>query len=229
MSVRPDRFKPRVEYMSRADALLRIRDLYLLSNPEYSSMAPAERAKVEDGPFPETWEIRLCPAGPTSFSLQCERGESAFDFTDFEVRSVYLQADRTKVDVEFSSQNPVVLENFTARVSAGALKFQHMVNAQAKEITLYVPDSACQFEVAGKEFAGESTINILGVPAEMRLAVSRKIGVRVTGPAATTARFGAPHMTKRGEDWVSQDYETAKCRIRLTFGEEIPNLNVDWK
>jgi hypothetical protein len=63
----------------------------------------------------------------------------------------------------------------------------------------------------------------------VQLLVSRKVGLRVTGPAATTAHFGAPHMTHIGEDWVSQNYETAKCRVRITFGSEVPKLKVGWK
>jgi hypothetical protein len=228
MSVNPDRFRPRVEYTSNANALLQIRDLYLFENPKYSTLPPEERDK-EEGPVAEEWEIRLCPSGPTDFSLECERGESTLDFTDFEVRSVYIQADRTKVDVEFARQNPIVLESFTAHVPAGSFQFRKMLHARAKAMTLFVSDAACQFEITGKEFDGESTINFEGVPAEMQLAVSRKIGVRVTAPAATAARFAAPHVTQTGEDWVSQGYETATCRIRLTFAEEIPSLKVVWK
>ena len=228
MNVRPDRFRPRVEYTSQAAAILRIRDLYVFDHPQYASMTAAERDKEEDGPVPEEWEIRLSPAGPTDFALQCERGEGTFDFTDLEVRNVVIRGEGTKVDVEFSSQNSIELESFAARVPGGAFQFHHMINARAKEIKLFVPDSACLFEVTGKEFAGESTINFDGVPSLMHLLVSRKVGVRVTGPAATTARFEAPHMTRSGEDLVSQGYETAKCRIRLTFGAEIPKLDVKW-
>jgi len=229
MKVRPDRFRPRVTYTGQSDAVLQIRDLYLFENPQASSQTAAERDEAKDGPLAETWEIELCPSGPTKFSLQCERGEGVFDFTDLEVQSVHIQADGTRLDVDFSDQNPIVLEDFTAHVPTGSFRFQHMINARAKEITLYVPGSTCQFEVTGKEFEGESAINLQGEPAEMVLVVSRKVGVRVTGPAATTAHFEAPHMTHAGEDWVSQGYDVAKCRVRITFAAEVPKLHVTWK
>jgi hypothetical protein len=229
MNVRPDRFRPRVDYVNQADALVRIRDLYVFDHPDFDTKSPEERDKEDNGPVPETWEIRLCPSAPTSFSMQCERGESTFDFTDFEVRKVDISANETKLKVEFSSQNSIELESFNAHVPGGSLQFDHMLNARAKEITLYVPDSACLLEVTGKEFEGDSAINLQGVPTEVQLLVSRKVGLRVTGPAATTAHFRAPHMTHNGEDWVSQNYEAAKCRVRITFGSEVPKLKVGWK
>jgi hypothetical protein len=231
MEVRPNRFRPRVDYIDQADATLRIRDLYVFDHPDFTSQTPAERDedKSVDPPLEETWEIRLSPVGPTDFSLQCERGESTLDFSDFEVRSVQLRADETKLDVEFASQNPIGLDRFAARVIAGSLHFQHMINARAKEISLDVPKSECHLEITGKEFEGESAITVLGMPAKMQLLVSRKVGVRVTGPAATIARFEDSHMKHTGEEWVSQGYAESKCRVHLTFGSEVAELGVDWE
>jgi len=230
MEVRPNRFKPQVDYFHDAHATLKIRDLYAIDHPDFTSQMPAERDKAGgDPPLEETWEIRLSPVGPTDFALVCERGESAFDFSDFEVRRVSMRAVETKVEVEFSSQNPIALERFAARVIAGSLQFQHILHAQAKEISLDLPDAECHLEITGKEFEGESEINVLGVPAKMQLLVSRKVGLRVTGPAATIAGFEAPHMSRTGEEWVSQGYAEAKCRIHLTFGSEVPKLGVEWE
>ena len=229
MNVRPDRFRPRVDYISQANAVLRIRDRYAIDHPDFGAQTPEERDKSNDVPLEEEWEIRLSPSGRTSFQLHCERGESSFDFTDLEVKSVQLRADETKVKVEFSRPNSIVLDRFAARVPSGSLEFLHMINARAKEITLDVEGSACHFEVTGKEFAGECLINVLGTPSEMQLLVSRKVALRVTGPAATIARFEDSHLIRSGEDWVSKDYETAKCRVRLTFGAEVPKVTVEWE
>lgn len=229
MKVRPDRFRPRVQYESQANAVLLVRDLYVANNPQVLSLTAAERDKESDKPISEVWEVRLFPSGPTKFALQFERGKSVLDFTDFEVQAVNLKTDETELEIDFSRQNPIVMETFGVRAPGGSLVFQHMINARAKEMALYVPGTVCDFEVAGKEFEGESSISVHGVPAEMRLAVSRKVGVRITAPAATLARFKAGHMIQSGDDLVSQNYEAAKCRIRLTFAEEIPNFVVGWK
>lgn len=228
MEIRPNRFRPRVEYFDRTDANLRIRDLYAVDHPDFASQPPESRDKGGDPPLAETWEIRLSPVGPTSFSLLCERGKAELDLSDMEVQSVSMRATETQVDVEFTDPNPIVLDRFAARVIAGSLRFDHVLNARAKEISLDVPDTVCELSIVGKEFEGESGINILGTPAEVRLLVSRKVGLRVTGPAATIARFQGSHMSPSGSDWVSEGYDQAKCRTHLTFGSEVAKLHVEW-
>lgn len=229
MDVRPNRFRPRIDYYDQTNATLRIRDLYAVDHPDFGSKTPAERDKAGDPPLEEMWEIRLTPVQPTHFALQCERGKASFDFSNILVQRVELRADETQVDVEFSDPNPTDLERFAARVIAGSLQFRHMINARAKEITLDLPNSECHLEITGKEFEGESKITCLGMPSQMQLLVSRKVGLLVTGPAATIARFAAPHMSRSGEDWVSNDYAKAKCRIQLALGSEIPKLDVQWE
>lgn len=229
MDVRPNRFRPHVDYFDQSDATLKIRDQYAVDHPDFRAQKPAERDEAGDPPLSEEWEIRLSPVAPTSFSLQCERGEATLDFTDFEVQRVEMRADETKVSVEFDAPNPIELERFAVRVIAGSLQFQKVINARAKEISLDVPNSVCQLDVTGKEFEGETAINVLGVPSKMQLLVSRKVGLRVTGPAATIAGFKAAHMSQAGEEWMSQGYTEAKCRVHLTFGSEIPQIAVAWK
>jgi hypothetical protein len=229
MEVRPNRFRPQVDYFDQADATLKIRDLYAVDHPDFMSQSPADRDKAGDPPLSETWEIRLSPVGPTSFALQLERGESTLDFSDFEVRRVEMRADESKLNIEFKSQNPIPLDRFAARVISGSIRFEHVLNARAKEISLDLPDTDCHFELTGKEFDGETSINLLGVPSKMQLLVSRKVALRVTGPAATLDHFVSSHLSRAGLELVSQGYDDAKCRIHLTFGSEVPNLGVDWE
>jgi len=229
MDVRPNRFRPRIDYYDQTNATLRIRDLYAVDHPDFASKTPAERDKEGDPPLQEMWEIRLSPVQPTHFSLACERGKSSFDFSNIQVQRVEMRADETQVDVEFSSPNPVQLERFAARVIAGSLRFQGMINARAREITLDLPGSECHLEITGDAFEGESKITCLGEPSQMQILVSRKVGLRVTGPAATIARFAASHMSRSGEDWVSKNYASSKCRIALAFGSEVPKLDVEWE
>jgi hypothetical protein len=229
MEVRPNRFRPRIDYFDQSDATLKIRDLYAVDHPDFTSQSPAERDKAGDPPLSEEWEIRLTPVAPTTFALQLERGESTLDFSDFEVQGVQLRAEESKLEIQFSSQNSIPLERFAARVIAGTLRFEHMLNARAKEISLDLPNSECQLEITGKEFEGESAINLLGVPAKMHLLLSSQVGLRVTGPAATIAKFEGSHMSRAGDELVTKGYAEAKCRIHLTFGSEVPELGVEWE
>jgi len=225
---RPDDVEPRVEYTSQEHAVLRIRDSYLFQEklPDLSTMPEDQRKKYR--PDSQTWEVRISPAGPTKFSLRCEEGEGKFDFTDFQVREVNIQGEESRFDVEFVRPNPIVLENFITRVSKGSLMFRGFLDARAKEVALFVPGSNCRVEIKGHAFDGESKVIVQGPPSRLHLVISRKIGLRVIGPAAMLERFQSKHMVQRGEELVSQSYDEARCRVQLTIAEEFPAFEVVW-
>ena len=214
---------PRVTYSGAANATLLIHDQQWSEARATGSGA----SNVKDA-YGQRWEVRLSPSGPTTFSVQCTQGKSSFDFTDFQVQKIDLAADGSTLDVGFKSQNSMVLESCSIRADGGSLRFHGLINAHAKEIALFVPGAECEIELTGKAFDGESAITLQGLPKSLQLVVSRKVGVRISGPAATTAQFAAAHMVQDGDVLVSRDYDKAKCRMLLTIAEEIPKLTVKW-
>jgi len=215
---------PRATYSGQANAVLQIID------QEWSARKASGEAggKAKDAPYGQTWEVRLSPSGPTNFSLQCDQGKNTFDFSDFQVQKIDLSTDGATLDVGFKRQNPIVMESCNIRAEDGSLRFHGVINAQAKQVALYVPGAECQIELTGKAFEGSSEITLQGPPKSLDLVVSRKVGLKISGPAATTAKFAADHMVQQGDVWASRDYDLAKCRIHLTFAEEIPKLTLKW-
>lgn len=228
MRYRPDDVGPRIEYDSQDHAVLRIRDSYLFREPVPGLDTMPEERRKKYLPDRQTWEIRLYPTGPTKFVLTVDQGEGSFDFTDFQVREVHITGRESKIDVEFARLNAQVLESFQVHVPKGSLEFRELLNARAKEVALYTPESSCRVEVKGKQFEGESHVLFMGPPKDLQLEVSRKIGLRVKGPAATIAQFEAKHMSQSGEEWVSQNYDKARCKVQLTFAEDFPAFRVEW-
>jgi hypothetical protein len=228
MNVRPRlTSEPRVTYSGQANAVLQITDQDLI-DARGTKSAPSESDDKKDSPYGQKWEVRLSPSGPTSFVLQFDGGESSVDLTDFQVSRVDVSANGTILDVGFRSQNSMVLDNCTIHTDGGSLKFHGLVNAQAKEIALFVPRTECQLEVTGKEWAGESAITLQGVPASLQLTLSKKLGVRVSGPAGTLGHFAGERMVQDADGLVSKDFDKAKCHVRLTIAEEISHIAVKW-
>jgi hypothetical protein len=227
MRYRPDDIEPRIHYASQEHAVLRILDSYLFQEiPDLSTMPEEQQKKYL--PDSQTWEIRISPAGPTKFALRCENGKGTFDFTDFQVQDVHIQGEESRFDVEFVRPNSITLESFRAHASRGSFEFRDLLNARAKDVVLFTPGSTCRVEIKGKPFDGETNLLFQGPPSRMELVVSRKIGLRVKGPAKTLERFKAKHMVQNGDEWVSQNYESSRCRVQLTFAEEFPNFELAW-
>ena len=226
---RPVHVKPRVEYNSQARATLRIRDDQLFGKQppgDLESMAPNERAKYLSAE--QTWEARLSPSGPTTFRLQIDDGEGVLDFTDFEVQEVRVKAKNSKLDIEIGRPNPMQMEVFGTSVQNGSIEFRKMLNARAKTMGFITTGSVCTFEITGKPYEGETQILIEGAAEELNFVLSKKVGIRVSGPSEALAHFQSKNFVAEGESLVSKDFANAKCKILLSVSQAAAKMNVEW-
>ena len=227
---------PRIDFSNYAQvATLRVRDLTLFEATE--PLPGDEEEKGDEDLFVETekrvpdsqgWNVRLMPAAPTEFVLQCEGGKGVFDFTDMQVQAVHLIADTSDVRIDFNRPNSMQLQRFKVTVTGGSLELHDFLNARPKLATLQLASSKCDVELTGKPFAGEGEIFFEGVPARMHLTVPHGIGLRLDGPASIITRFDAPNMRRVESSLATVDYDTQRCRLHLYFSQTIPKLQVDW-
>lgn len=233
VDVRPEHsIPPKIEFSNTNQAaVLRVLDLWLLEDTQneppddWEEFGEKERRK----PQSQRWEIQVAPASPTEFILQCDGGRGTFDFTDLPVRTVHLLADTTRVQIDFKRVNPIALERFMLTVREGEVTLHEFLNARAQSTTLQLEGSKVRMDLIGKPTPGETELFVEGVPREMRIAVSKKIGVHIEGPSATVARFDARGFERRGLALESGDFAERGTRLRLYFSRAIPKLKVEWE
>lgn len=229
LECRPAHVDPRVDFMRGERATLRIRDqqLFQAAPPaNLESMSEKQREKyLSDA---QTWEARLYPSGPTKFRLQIDDGEAVLDFTDFQVHDVRIKAENTRLEIDFGRPNPMQAEVFATTVQNGSAEFRKMLNARAKSMAFVTTGSACNFQLTGKEYEGETTIIFEGGAAEMNFVLSKRIGLRVDAPPEVLAHFKSKNLIADGEALASKDFAKAKCRVRLSISEAAPKMRVDW-
>ncbi len=233
LDVRPRGVPPRVDLRAGPRATLRVRDLSLYDGPpgEHEVYIDGERYEEETTqPIPDSqsWEAVLTALVPTDFYLDIENGEGTFDLTDMHVRNLHILAHLAPIQVEFSRPNIGVLERFQLALEGGRVEFRDFLNARPRSVTVQTKESECDIQITGKPFEGEAEIYFTGNPKRMRFEVSRKIGVRIEGPATTVAKFDHKHMERRGLALYSKGYDTQKCRVLLHFGSPVEDLEVDW-
>lgn len=234
LTARPGSIPPHVDFTnSGRSVMLRILDQTLLEdlNPaeqEYLDGDIGNERWNEIVPEEQRWDVRLSPASPGTFLLHVENGAGTFDFTDMEIKDVYLLGDSSRIEVQFDRPNLIPLERFTITMTGGELKFSGMLNARAKSVTLQIPRTQCEIELLGKPFEGTSEIFFENVPKSLRITLSRKVGVRISGLAENVVRFDRKGMLRDGRSLLTANYADNKCKIQLHFSEAIPNMEVDW-
>ena len=160
--------------------------------------------------------------------LHVEDGKGVFDFTDLEVKDVYLQGDSSRIEVQFERPNIIPLERMKITMSGGELDFTGVLNARAKSVTMQIPRTKVRIDLTGKPFEGTSEIFFEETPKSLEITVSRKVGVRISGLVENVVRFNHKDMRRDGNSLVSANYANNKCKVQLHFTQPIPNLEVDW-
>lgn len=227
-------FMPQVEFSNpRQEGILRVIDLSLLERPpedvEPADGEPEDEAKPQQAPESQQWVLQLAPSAPTDFVLQCDGGKGSFDFTDVPVRTLFLLADSTAVQLRFGRRNPQPIERFKLTVRAGSVDFHDLLNARLKLATLQLDDSRCKLDFAGDPVPGTSEIFVEGVPQSLELSVSRQIGVHVEGTVSTVLQFDREGMVRQEMALESSNYAQQPCQVRLHFARAIPKLEVHWR
>jgi hypothetical protein len=233
LDVRPSGVPPRVDISPGLHPTLRVRDLSIYDVARDEEVYLDDEAYEQDAPeepVPESqsWETILTALVPTDFYLDIEKGEGHFDFTDMFVRNLRISSHFARTVLEFSKQNVGELERLQLIAEEGEVDFRDVLNAHPKSVTIQTHESECDIRITGKPFAGAAEIYLTGTPRRMRFVVSRQIGVRIEGPAATVARFDAKHMERRGLALYSRGYDDQTCTVLLHFAENVKDLDVEW-
>lgn len=234
LDVRPHGVPPRVDISPGRRPTLRVRDQSIYDGPALDEQvylddeAYDQDAPEEPVPDSQSWETILTAMVPTDFFLDIEKGEGHFDFTDMFVRNLRIRAHFARTVLEFSEQNDGELERLQLIAEDGEVEFRDVLNAQPKKVTIQTNKSECDIQITGKPFVGAAEIYFIGTTKRMRFVVSRQIGVRIEGPAATVARFDAEHMERRGSALYTQRYDDEACTVLLHFANNVENLDVDW-
>ncbi|UCE02388.1 MAG: hypothetical protein JSW67_14280 [Candidatus Latescibacterota bacterium] len=233
LEARPLGVPPRVDFHAGRKATLRVRDLTLfdeIPEPDPVYLDGDEYFDDPNAPVPEAqrWEVRLSPSGPTRFLLYTEEGKGTFDLTDLPVEEMHIVGDSAEVRVDFSRPNLVDLRRCQITVTGGSLEFRDLLHAKPKSITVQCIRSECDIQVTGKRFTGEVELYVEGAAKKVEMTLSRKVGVRVEGPATLVARFDAKHMRRQGKSLTSEGYSENPCKVLVHVSESIRKLDVRW-
>lgn len=234
LSIRPGTVMPRTEFVNPAQsAVLRIRDQTLFDDAPPPEEVYIDGELVEDEyqpprPASQSWEIKISPASPGKYVLRAIEGQATYDFTDMPVREAYIEGDSTKLQVEFTRPNLIELERLKITSTGGTLRFIEFLNARAMLATFTTTRTDCEIEITGKPYRGEPEVHFEGMPKKMKLIISKKIGLRLVGPAGIIGRFDRKDMELDGLNMVTKDFSEKECRMTLFFAQRIPEIKVEW-
>ena len=234
LKTHPEDVYPHIELGPGQYPTLRIRDQVLLDVPappdsEFADEEPLPAATTGAMPEAHRWEVLLSPPAPTEFLLRCERGSGNFDFSDLPVKEVQLIGVSAALTVDWHRRNLVPLERCRLVADGGSLEVRALLNGLPRVVTVQCPLADVDFQVTGKPFDGTLEIFFEGAAAAMRLLLSDKIGVQVTGPPPLLQQLVGERLQPRDASVATSHYDDSKCKVRLFIADAPRSLEIAWE
>lgn len=171
-------------------------------------------------------DLQLGPDVPLDLDVQYGAGEGTLDLGGMMIRSVKVQTGASRTHLSFST--PTRGECNELRLGAGAatMEVKGVGNLSPRSITVEGGAGKVDLDFSGS-WRSDTDANIKMGVGELTLQVPRGVGVRMHKNSMLAA-VEAPDMTKRGDTYFSQGYDTAKRRLNINVDAAFGAIRLSW-
>lgn len=169
--------------------------------------------------------LALSRAVPLDLDVELGAADATLELGGLALRNVRLESGATDATVRFSTPNPAPLRLLSIEVGAGSFTAENLANANTGEIRV-------QGGVGGVDldFGGTWTQNVdLDVDValgKVAVHVPSDVGVRVVVDRFL-ASFDHEGLSRRGDAWVSDNFDRAAHKLRVRISTAFGGIRVD--
>jgi hypothetical protein len=218
LSYNEERFQPLAEY-DDGDLHVGLKGLTVKSNVDF------EKREYER----QSMDLGLSPDVPITLDLTFAAGEAEVDLGGLNLSSAAIKTGATKSQVLFSTPAKGDCENLQFQVGAAEFRAEQLGNSRCRNFDFIGGAGDLTLDFGGdwgKTAAVTADLKV-GV-GTLRLELPREIGVEVQ-MTRFLASFANAGLIKRGDDYYSSNWETAKVRLHIDIAAALGNIEVNWR
>ncbi|MDQ3696496.1 MAG: cell wall-active antibiotics response protein [Gemmatimonadota bacterium] len=173
-------------------------------------------------------ELALTMAAGVLLDLSLDIGATAsrIDLAGLSVRSLRVRAGASETRLAFGAPNPVPLRDLSIEVAAAELDVRQLGNANAERVSVRCAVGDVELDLSGA-WARDMHLELDLVLGSVTLRVPRDIGVRVR-LNKVLASFDHPALVRRGDDYVSANFDAAPRKLTIEASTVLGSLDVLW-
>jgi len=170
--------------------------------------------------------VELSPKADLGLAVSLGAVEADLDLGGLRLSDLRLEAGASRTVVRFSQPNPIRCR--TADISAGAAEVSllKLGNSRCDQIRVEGGVGRMTLDFGGA-WTGSQRAELSLAVTELRLRLPRKVGVRITMDRLLTS-FDHSGLVRRGNEWVTPDYDQAEHRLDLALTTAIGGVTIDW-
>jgi hypothetical protein len=184
----------------------------------------ARRTALRRGGGEGELDLRLGRSVPTHLSMAFGAVRADLDLGGIALRTLDLSTGASETTVRVSQRNPGTLATATFKAGAASLDARELGRLRAREIRVEAGLGEVRLDFTGLEEPDTDVRASVGLGA-LEIRVPRGVGVHLTRSGLLSS-LNAPDLERRGNTWVSPNWESASVRLRLDLESALGSVTL---
>jgi hypothetical protein len=169
--------------------------------------------------------VELTRYAPIDLSLRLGAGEADLDLGGLRIDHLKVESGASEASVRFDTPNSERMRSLTFAVGAATLRATRLANANAEQMRVQAGVGTVDLDFGGQwRHDVELTLELTLGSATLR--VPRDVGIEVM-TSRRLAGFDLPGLVKRGDRWVSPNWDTARHHLRVRGKVSVGSLKIE--
>ncbi|TVP44689.1 MAG: hypothetical protein EA350_10995 [Gemmatimonadales bacterium] len=169
-------------------------------------------------------ELRLGRTIPTELELTFGAVRAELDLGGIPLRSLSLTTGASEGTLRVSERNPEAMSSASFQVGAASFSARELGRLRAREIQVEAGVGEVRLDFEGLEAAETRLKATLGL-GSLEIHVPAGVGIHLTRSSFLSS-LSAPDLERRGNTWVSADWDTAPRRLRIDLETALGSVTV---
>jgi hypothetical protein len=169
--------------------------------------------------------VELTRRAPIDLELRLGAGEADLDLGGLRLDHLKVESGASEARVSFDTPNPDRMRALTFTVGAATLRASRLANANAEQVRVQAGVGTVDLDFGGQwRHDVELTLELTLGSATLR--VPRDVGVEVEA-GRRLASFDLDGLVKRGDRWVTPNWDSARHHLRVRGRVSVGSLRVE--
>jgi len=157
--------------------------------------------------------VDLSRSVPLDLTLELGAVEADLDLTGLRIGRLKVESDASDARIRFDTVNAVPMQSLDIQVGAASLRAERLGNANSRDVRVKAGVGSVDLDFGG-QWTGEIDLAVEVTLGAVTIRAPRDVGVSVEMDKFL-ASFDRSGLTKEGNAYVSENWGTARRKLRI--------------
>ena len=170
-------------------------------------------------------QVELSRTTPLDLSLDLGAVEADLDLTGLRLSRLRLETGASDARLRFDSLNTTRMEQLDVSLGAASFRGSRLANANAASIRIDAGVGNVELDMTG-QWSSDIDLRVEVALGFVTIHVPPDVGIRAT-VEKVIASFEHEGLVRRGDDWVSANWDSAPHKLRISAKTTLGKLSID--